>query len=58
MVDLADAVDADGKSFLSRLDLQGQIQRIMTLGSLKTKLVGLSCKRNSLVSKGLCRDPE
>jgi hypothetical protein len=29
MVDFADAVDADGKSFLARLDLEGQVQRIM-----------------------------
>ena len=28
------------------------------LGSLKTKGVGLSCKRNRLMSNGLCRDPE
>ena len=29
MVDFADAVDADGKSFLARLELQGQVQGIM-----------------------------
>ena len=29
MVDLAEAVDADGKPFLARLELQGQVQRIM-----------------------------
>src|SRR5262245_2541455 len=30
VVDIADAINRGGKSFLSRLDLQGQIQRIMT----------------------------